>query len=246
MYPINCLSRLPKLFTITAVCLSFGVSASDKASAQDENIERISVKGQLLSSATSAFSRSNFTEDQIRDLQISEPQDILEQVSGVSISSFGLSGVADAITLRGFGDGGHGGDLGVVLDGIPLNEAMSHADGYVDLDVIVPLEIESMEVFKGPVSALYGNFNRGGLINVRTRRNGDYALLDVKAGSDATVDMQGAFGAEMDQQRVNLAIQHYRTDGYRPRSELERTTLAGAWQLDLSNRTELGVSGVRT
>ncbi len=66
------------------------------------------------------------------------------------------------IVIRGFGNGGHGGDLGAVIDGIPLNEAMSHADGYVDLNVIIPLEIDSFTVLKGPVSALYGNYNRGG------------------------------------------------------------------------------------
>ena len=242
-FPVNIAARLPHLFTISMICFAPTVLADDKATPEEASIERISVKGQLLSSANSAYSTSSFTEEQIRDLQISEPQDILQQVSGVSISKFGLSGVADAITLRGFGNGGHGGDLGVVLDGIPLNEAMSHADGYVDLDVIVPLEIESMEVYKGPVSALYGNFNRGGLINVRTRQSGDYAQLDVKAGSDATVDVQGAFGVEKDEQQFNLAVQHYRTDGYRPRSELERTTLAGAWKIELNDRTELGVSG---
>ena len=242
-FPVSFTEYLPRLITLSAMCFAPVVTADEASHADDDNVERIVVKGQLLRAANSAYSTANFSEDLIRELQVSEPQDILEQVPGVSIRDFGLSGVADAITVRGFSGGGHGGDLGVVLDGIPLNEAMSHADGYVDLDVIVPLEIASMDVFKGPVSALYGNFNRGGLINVRTRRGGDYRLLDVKGGSDSTFDLQGAFGAEQEDQRVNLAIQHFRSDGYRPSSQTERTTVAAAWQWALSEHTEMGLSG---
>ena len=45
------------------------------------------------------------------------------------VRDFGLGGVANSIITRGFGNGGQGGDLGAVMGGIPLNEAMSHGDG---------------------------------------------------------------------------------------------------------------------
>src|SRR5690606_26780083 len=102
-----------------------------------------------------------FSAAQVEELNISHTQALFDQVPGMSIRKLGLAGVADNIVIRGFGGGGHGGDLGAVIDGIPLNEAMSHADGYVDFNVVVPLEVESLTVYKGPVSALYGNYNRG-------------------------------------------------------------------------------------
>src|SRR5690606_8589186 len=106
-------------------------------------------------------------------------------------------------------------DLGAVIDGIPLNEAMSHADGYVDLNAVVPLEIESFSVFKGPVSALYGNYNRGGLVDIQTRKSGNYAETDLSLGSFDTIDVQAAYGAGLgESQQINLAGQLFRTDGY--------------------------------
>jgi hypothetical protein len=42
----------------------------------------------------------------------------------------------------------------MVIDGIPLNEANSHADGYVDSTVLIPLEIGGLTIYRGPVSAL--------------------------------------------------------------------------------------------
>ena len=51
----------------------------------------------------------------------------MRQVPGVELRSYGLGGVVNVITIRGFNGGAHGGDLGMVVDGIPLNEAMSHS-----------------------------------------------------------------------------------------------------------------------
>lgn len=207
-------------------------------------LEEIVVKGELLDARYSAFSVSTFDTRTLRELEIPRLQESFEYVSGMSTRNFGLAGVADAITIRGFGGGGHGGDLGVVLDGIPLNEAMSHADGYVDLNVIVPLEVRRMNIYKGPVSALYGNFNRAGMLRIDTRNSGDYRQADIAGGSDGLFDVQGAIGQAFgDRHQVNAAFQHARSDGFRPQSEGEYTTAAGTWRVDLREGTELALSG---
>ncbi len=208
------------------------------------HLEEIVVKGQKLDHVGQAWSSTHFDNRMLRELNIAEPEAIFERVPGMNVKDYGLSGVANAITIRGFGGGGHGGDLGVVLDGIPLNEAMSHADGYVDLNVIVPLEVDSFHVYKGPVSALYGNYNRGGLVKVTTRKAGDYTESDVSVGSDGLIDLQGALGTIFDSgQALNVAAQHYRADGFRPQSETDRSTLTGRWSVPLANTTSLAVSG---
>ncbi len=161
----------------------------------------------------------------------------------MNVQNYQLSGVADTLVLRGFGGGGHGGDLGVVIDGIPLNEAMSHADGYVDFNVIVPLEIERLTVYKGPVSALYGNFNRAGLIAVETRKRGEYRDLDISLGSHGTVDAQAAVGLRLGEgDHLNLAAQHYRTEGFRANSGFERSTLSGRWTRTVTRDLEVALS----
>jgi outer membrane receptor protein involved in Fe transport len=207
-------------------------------------IETISVKGQVFRGVQSSYSASEITSQDIRDKRVSDINELLEDVPGLSVREYGLGGVASSTIIRGFGNGAHGGDLGVVIDGIPLNEANSHADGYVDLNVIVPLEISRLTVYRGPVSALYGNFNRGGLLALETRQSGDYGEADITAGSFDTFDMQAAFGKEpSDSQAYNFATQYYRTDGFRPQSESERRTVSGRGSFQLSPRIDLSVSG---
>jgi outer membrane receptor protein involved in Fe transport len=213
------------------------------ASADAVPLDRVVVKGQALRGANAPFSVDAFNADSVRALHVSHPQELFRQVPGMAVRNFGLAGVADSIVLRGFGGGGHGGDLGVVIDGIPLNEAMSHADGYVDLNVIVPLEIGGLTVYKGPVSALFGNYNRSGLIAFETRKEALYGNADVSASNHGTFDAQAAWGlAASAVHRVNLAAQHYRTNGFRPQSGFERTTVAGRWAINLTPTTEVAVA----
>jgi outer membrane receptor protein involved in Fe transport len=231
-----------------AIGLAGAAFAQDSAKApfiaKSSEIETITVKGQVFRGVESSYSATEISSEEIRIKRVSEVNELLENIPGMSVRDYGLGGVASSTVIRGFGNGAHGGDLGVVIDGIPLNEANSHADGYVDLNVIVPLEIKRLTVFRGPVSALYGNFNRGGLIALETRNSGTYAEADLSVGSFDTFDTQAAFGKEVgENQAYNFAAQYYRTDGFRPQSEAKRKTVSGRGSFQLSPRTDLSISG---
>lgn len=206
-------------------------------------LDKVEVKGQSVRAGGAAYSSTTLDAEQIRDAAVSQPEQLLRNVPGVEVRGYHLGGVVNVITIRGFSGGAHGGDLGMVIDGIPLNEAMSHSDGYADLNVIVPLEIGRMDVFRGPVSALYGNFNRGGLIAIESRRGGKYAEFDASLASFSTVDVQGALGVKLGDGQFNGAAQLYRTGDYRPDSKFERGTLSGRYSLDLSAQSKVSFSG---
>lgn len=219
--------------------------AAAGATAQEASptLGAIEIKGQALQGASSPYSSTRFDNEEIPEKHLSQPQELFRHVPGMNVQNYQLSGVADTVVMRGFGGGGHGGDVGVVLDGIPLNEAMSHADGYVDLNVIVPLEIERFTVYKGPVSALYGNFNRAGLMAVETRKRGEYKEVDASLGSNGTVDLQGALSLNLgDGDYLNLAAQQYRTEGFRAQSDFHRSTLAGRWGKRISADLDVALS----
>jgi len=234
-----------------AVAATFGLAptlagAADPAAlvTAEVTLGAVVVKGQALRVAPGAFSANVFDAERIRNQQLIHPQDLLRWVPGMHLRSLGLGGVADPIVLRGFASGAHGGDIGFVVDGIPLNEAMSHADGYADLSVLIPLEIDALTVFRGPVSPLYGNFNRGGLVAIDTRKGGVYRQGDFSGGSHGTGDAQVALGARLaDNQHVNLAAQATTTDGFRPQSAHWRATLAARWSIDLTPALQLALSG---
>jgi outer membrane receptor protein involved in Fe transport len=234
--------RAPAVCALLAA-LSQHAVAQTPAPDTAPQLRAVDVKGETLRAAAAAYSTTTLEAEEIQQLHVSQTQDLFRNVPGMHVQNYQLSGVADTIVLRGFGGGGHGGDLGVVLDGIPLNEAMSHADGYVDFNVIVPLEIDRLRVFRGPVSALYGNFNRAGLVAVETRKRGEYKDLDVSIGSHGSVDVQAALGLRVREgEYLNLAAQHHRSDGFRAQSQAERTTLAGRWTKAVTPDLEIALS----
>ena len=206
-------------------------------------LDAILVKGQALDLRDNAFSTTRLTGAAIAEDRVSDIDALFRNVPGMTVRSIGYGAVASSTVIRGFGGGGHGGDLGVVLDGIPLNEANSHADGYVDVQVLVPLEIEDLTVYRGPVSALYGNFNRGGLVAFQTRKSGDYAEFDGSVGDFGTVDLQAALGLPIgDRQQLNVASQVFHTDSFRRQSQTDRRTAAMRYGIALGDRVDLALS----
>ncbi|SCY03422.1 Outer membrane receptor proteins, mostly Fe transport [Nitrosospira sp. Nl5] len=207
-------------------------------------LEPLVIKGQTLTvSKNQPFSVHVFDQHFIAQRQVSNLEQLFRETAGMEVRSLGYGSVASSINLRGFSGGGHGGDIGFVVDGIPLNEASSHADGYADLSVIVPLEIKAMRIFKGPVSALYGNFNRAGIVALETRRSGKYGELDVRGGSFGTVDVQAAGGGNLYGVDLNVAVQSYRSDGFRPQSENERHTGSLSAGYNFTDKTRFTIAG---
>jgi iron complex outermembrane recepter protein len=229
------------------VSLSLASYAHEPVEVKPVAVENIVVKGQAMRDAAAAFSNQRFTEEEVRERNVSQVQELFRYVPGMEVRGFKLGGVADAFVLRGFSSGGHGGDVGIAIDGVPLNEAMSHADGYADLNVIIPLEMGEISILRGPVSAQYGNFNRGGLMLMESRKGGNYSQMDMRVGSFKTADLQLAAGKNLGEKgsdgSLNLAAQIYHTDGYRPQSEFDRSTISGRYATHITPNIELAVSG---
>lgn len=234
--------RLVPFFTHTAIALFLPLGVVAQAS--EPQLQELTVKGQTLQTSRAAYSVPTLSRDEIAAAHVSETEELWRNIPSMHVNNYQLSGVANSLILRGFSGGGHGGDVAATLDGITLNESMSHADGYFDLNVVVPLELEEVAVHQGPVSVLQGNFNRAGLVELRTRRSGEYKDIAVQAGSDATVDAQAALGLQLDDaSQLFIAAQHARTDGARPDSSNDRSTLSARWQRQINADLNVAVSG---
>jgi outer membrane receptor protein involved in Fe transport len=227
---------------VAGVSLALGLPWA--AAAQEATQHPITVKGQALQSSRAAYSVPVLDREDIKQAAVSEVEALWRQVPGMHVSDYQLGGVANSVVLRGFSGGGHGGDIAATLDGISLNEAMSHADGYFDLNVVVPLELEEVAVHQGPVSVLQGNFNRAGLIELRTRRSGEYRDVALQAASHGALDAQAALGLRIDDaSQLFIAAQHARSEGARPDSGNARSTLSARWQRQIAARWSVALSG---
>ena len=120
----------------------------------------------------------------LRDRRIDDPSSFFRQIPGLSLTSFN-DGRFAYFQLRGIG---------------PLSQALSPDDGsvvtYVD-GVPQPvfasefqyLDLERIEVLKGPQGTLFGRNSQGGAINVVTRQPGDN--LEVAARAEYGEDDYG-------------------------------------------------------
>ena len=239
--------RIKKTRLAQAVATLVFASMSAQIYAQEvlpvATLGAIEVKGQaLLQSDSSSATQTTFEADEIRDAAIAQPEQLFSRIPGMRVNNYNLGGVVNVISLRGFGGGAHGGDLGFVLDGITLNEAISHSDGYADLNVVIPLELQRMDVVKGPSSVLVGNYNRAGSVFLQTRKGGEYQLADVSVGSFSTVDAQVAGGYKLNTGHLNLAAQLSSTDGFRPDSDYDRGTMSARYSVPI-DKGDLAISG---
>ncbi|WP_339134373.1 MAG: TonB-dependent receptor [Candidatus Electrothrix sp. GW3-4] len=220
--------------TLTAMVLPHIVQAASSPDKEQAILmDEITVKGEAITPADQPGTVNTVDRDEIQELNLSQPEEILEEMPGIEIHRYGMGGVANEFTIRGFSNAGHGGDAAVAIDGILLNEGESHADGYADMNVIIPLELDRVEVFKGPSSPLFGNFARGGAISFHTRKDGEYNTVQTTAGSYESYDFQHVFGhALSDSLQLNTALQYSSTGGYQDNSSWLRGNFSGrlGWQ----------------
>lgn len=97
------------------------------------------------------------------------PNDVLRVVPGLLAVQHQGGGKADQLFLRGF-DADHGTDVGVFIDGIPVNmPSHAHGQGFADLHWLIPEALERIDVVKGPYDVRFGDFSTAGAVNLITR-----------------------------------------------------------------------------
>lgn len=161
-------------------------------------------------------STTRVTQEEIARRNISSYGDLLRPVTGLSINSFGIGGLGYGISLRGFVDTEHGKDIAVFVDGVPANVSSAvQANGYIDLNPLLPETIGSFDVLRGPVSALSGNHALGGTILFRTVDSVSQNRLDLSGGSWGTGRALGIVRLAGPGFTGYSALEAFDTDGYR-------------------------------
>ncbi|MFZ4603520.1 MAG: TonB-dependent receptor, partial [Caulobacterales bacterium] len=166
---------------------------------------------------------------QRRETSALDTAESLTALSGETLKAIGGDGLADItaltpslsysenfgisqIFIRGVGNSffSPGGDPGVALyaDGVYLSD--QEATGVAFLDV------QRIEVLRGPQGALYGRNATGGAVNVISRRPRDTAeaSLEVTAGDFGRREAQGVISGPVSSARARLAVQYRALDGF--------------------------------
>jgi hypothetical protein len=156
-----------------------------------------------------AASRLNVTRRELELRPRLRPGDILEAAPGLFAVQHAGGGKANQYFLRGF-DADHGTDIGFFVDGVPINMVShGHGQGYSDFHFLIPELVVSLDVYKGPYYAQWGDFSTAGALNLRLAEafEESYASLQVGqygiarglvvASPDIGQDWRTVFAAEV-------------------------------------------------
>ncbi|MFO1469906.1 MAG: TonB-dependent siderophore receptor [Turneriella sp.] len=141
----------------------------------------------------------------IEDQMAVDMNSMVRNVSGVNPQLAGGYGFADSYTIRGL-------NMRFLRDGFSDGAAFN---GYMR----TMTDVESIEVLKGPGSALYGRNEPGGVINVTTKKPLDKfaASGEVMTGFWNTYRIAADVGGPLvkDKLLTRFNTAYYKTDGYR-------------------------------
>ena len=150
--------------------------------------------------------------------------DALRQVPGFSIfrrsSSRNANPTAQGVSLRGVGASGASRSI-VMFDGVPLNDPFG---GWVQWNRVSQVAVESVEVYRGGASSLYGNSSLSGAVGIVPKSAEDRSDFSTElfGGSQRTLSASGFAGTSYKGWLVDGSAGHFQTRGFIPVDKDER------------------------
>jgi len=137
--------------------------------------------------------------------------DVLRGVAGLDVDEAGGVGAVTQVHLRGANPG----ETLVLIDGVRIGDAAA-TDGSVDFGNLAPVDIDRIEILRGPQSALYGSDAMGGVINIITRRGSTTPRrnVTVEAGSYGTLSTRATLSGGDDRWTYSLGVNLLHSDGF--------------------------------
>ncbi len=171
-------------------------------------------------------------------------QDLLQLVPGLMIAQHAGGGKAEQIFMRGF-DADHGTDVGIYVDGMPVNMVThGHGQGYADLHFVIPEIIEGLEVYKGPYFARFGNFGTAGSVDLTTTDHPEKNLVKMEGGMFNTAKATTVLKIPTNgtHQSAYVAGQYYHSDGPVENPQgFNRANIFAKFHTHLTQKSELGL-----
>ncbi|MCW2291189.1 iron complex outermembrane receptor protein [Pseudomonas sp. BIGb0408] len=152
--------------------------------------------------------------------------ELFSRAPGVMLTQFNQGTTSGKLSFRGFNGEGEVNAVKLLIDGIPSNTN----DGNMPfIDMVFPLEIDSIEVVRGTNDPRYGLHNIAGNASINTRQGGNDGKLRLRYGSFDTRELQLVKGVEDGNWSQNYSFSYQGSEGYRDHAKAERMSFAGKW-----------------
>jgi len=150
--------------------------------------EMITLQAAQISSAraTSASSSSVISALDMELRPRKSAQDLLQSVPGIFTAQHQGGAKAEQIFVRGF-DCDHGTDINLSLDGVPINlPSHAHGQGYADMHFLIADVVSSLDVYKGPFQAQFGDFYTAAAVAFHTYDSLPHNMVRMELGTAPT------------------------------------------------------------
>ncbi|GGJ50438.1 TonB-dependent receptor [Pseudomonas avellanae] len=164
--------------------------------------------------------------DILEKMPVNYSWELFRRAPGVMLTEFNQGTTSGKISFRGFNGEGEVNAVKLLIDGIPSN---SNDGNMPYMDMIFPMELDSIEVVRGTSDARYGLNNIAGNVNMLTRTGGDYNKARFRYGSFNTQETQLAKGIESSNWTQNYFFAYQKSDGYRDHAEADKFSISGKW-----------------
>ena len=135
--------------------------------------------------------------------------DLLQQQSGIEVSSNGGLGKSASIRIRGANDN----HTIILVDGLRVNSATL---GTTSIQHIPLNQVEKIEILRGPSSSLYGSEGIGGTIQIFTRQSSGEPRFNISVGTGSynTQELSAGVSGRVSDTSFSLQAGYIRSDGF--------------------------------
>ena len=199
------------LISTTILAWSQAISAQ-----QETAIEEVVIWGRSLQQLGTADSASQGVVgyNDFSTRPIARVAELVEVVPGMIAAQHSGPGKANQYFLRGF-NLDHGSDFSTFFDGMPVNwRTHGHAQGYMDLNFIIPEIVERVDFQKGPYFADTGDFSLAGSSSMKTYDALEENFTEITFGSEDEIRLVTANSIALGDGTLLYALEHQQTDGH--------------------------------
>jgi|TARA_B100002003_G_scaffold251997_1_gene300000 outer membrane receptor protein involved in Fe transport len=199
------------LISTTILAWSQAISAQ-----QETAIEEVVIWGRSLQQLGTADSASQGVVgyNDFSTRPIARVAELVEVVPGMIATQHSGPGKANQYFLRGF-NLDHGSDFSTFFDGMPVNwRSHGHAQGYMDLNFIIPEIVERVDFQKGPYFADTGDFSLAGSSSMKTYDALEENFTEITFGSEDEIRLVTANSIALGDGTLLYALEHQQTDGH--------------------------------
>jgi len=197
----------------------------------------VTAKGMAGSSDNVLTSVDRLGGDVAQAADVRNVYELVGQMPGIQVTDFNQGTTSGKFSLRGFNGEGNINAVKLLIDGVPSN---SNDGNMPYIDIVFPLNIETIEVVRGTSDPRHGLHAIAGSANIVTRSGGTYLDARASGGSYATYEGQLAAGLETGVVTQNYQVAYRDSDGYRDHGRTKRLGLSAKWGLAMGETVRLG------